>query len=220
MSISLSFNDKTYESAVSNPERESVFIGREGKEFFKKSILWILLDLFVTIFLIAVEYGLFKETIELFKLIIVASIAFVIFVIVLLFILSHVTILLLIAKYSYITIGSIYYAYKLVLMMIFLIKNESDISNFDLVIFCIILASIIPRIFGFYNIELLAKVCQKVDESKRVHEHERFIEKIGNKVDKGGYSRWSNTLEIERISDANASLELNKNNKEKKNNKK
>lgn len=220
MSISLSFNDKTYESAVSNPERESVFIGREGKEFFKKSILWILLDLFVTIFLIAVEYGLFKETIELFKLIIVASIAFVIFVIVLLFILSHVTILLLIAKYSYITIGSIYYAYKLVLMMIFLIQNESDISNFDLVIFCIILASIIPRIFGFYNIELLAKVCQKVDESKRVHEHERFIEKIGNKVDKGGYSRWSNTLEIERISDANASLELNKNNKEKTNNKK
>ena len=213
MSVSLSFNDKTMESAVSNPEPESVFIGREGEENFKKSILWILLDLFVTLFLIAVEYGLFEGKIEIFKLIIVVSIAFVIFVIVLLFVFSHITILVLIAKYSYITIGSIYYTYKLGLVIIYLIKNESDISNLDLVIFCIILASIIPRIFGFYNIELLVKVCQKVDESKRVHAHERFIEKIGNKVDKGGYSRWSNTLEIERISDANASLDLNKNKK-------
>ena len=91
------------------------------------------------------------------------------------------------------------------MMIIFLIDNESDISNFDLFIFVVVLASIIPRIMGFYNIELLAKVCAKVDDSRRVLEHEKFIERIGNKVDKGGYSRWSNTLEIERMSNANVS---------------
>jgi hypothetical protein len=204
MSVSASFGEKTNETAISNPERETVFIGREGTEHFKKSIIWIIIDIFVTIFLIAVEYGIIGESKrEIFKFIIIVSIAFVILVLILIFVLSHVTILVLIAKYVYITIGSIYYGYKLILVIIYLIKNDNDISNFDLVIFCVILASIMPRVFGFYNIELLAKVCEKVDDSRRLHEHEKLIEKIGEKVDKGGYSRWSNTLEIERISDEN-----------------
>ena len=204
MSVSASFGEKTNETAVSNPERETVFIGREGTENFKKSIIWLIIDIFVTIFLIAVEYGIIGDNQrDSFKFIIIASISFVILMLILIFVLSHVTILVLIAKYVYITIGSIYYGYKLILVIIYLIKNDNDISNFDLVIFCVILASIMPRVFGFYNIELLAKVCQKVDDSRRLHEHEKLIEKIGEKVDKGGYSRWSNTLEIERISDAN-----------------
>ena len=49
------------------------------------------------------------------------------------------------------------------------------------------------------------KVLRKVDDSKRILAHEKFIEKIGNKVDRGHYSRWSNTLEIERASNANIS---------------
>ena len=97
----------------------------------------------------------------------------------------------------------------MILIIIFLIENESDISNFDLVFFVVILASIIPRIVGFYNIELLAKVCKKVDEIKRVLAHEKFIEKIGNKVDRG-YSRWSNTLEIERVGSAQLNNEKDK----------
>lgn len=205
MSVSMSFNDKTVDSVVSNPEPEPVFIGREGTENFRKSILWILSDLVVTIFLIAVEFGLFTDDIEITNIVIIGSIALVIFACILIFVLSHVTILVLISKYLYIIIGSLYYAYKLLLMIIFLIDNESDISNLDLVIFVIVLASIIPRIMGFYNIELLVKVCRKVDDSRRILAHEKFIEKIGNKVDKGGYSRWSNTLEIERVSNANIS---------------
>ena len=205
MSVSMSFNDKTVDSVVSNPEPEPVFIGREGTENFRKAILWILSDLVVTMLLIAVEFGLFTDDLEVINLIIIGSIALVIFACIIIFVLSHVTILVLISKYAYIILGSIYYAYKLLLMIIFLIVNESDISNLDLVIFVIILASIIPRIMGFYNIELLIKVLRKVDDSKRILAHEKFIEKIGHKVDKGGYSRWSNTLEIERVSSANMS---------------
>ena len=205
MSVSMSFNDKTVDTQVSNPEPEPEFIGKEGTENFKKSVIWILIDFVVTIFLIAVEYDVFDGDIKTIKLIIVSSIAIVIFAFILIFVLSHVTILVIIAKYAYIILGSLYYAYKLLMMIIFLIDNESDISNFDLFIFVVVLASIIPRIMGFYNIELLAKVCAKVDDSRRVLEHEKFIERIGNKVDKGGYSRWSNTLEIERMSNANVS---------------
>ena len=205
MSVSMSFNDKTVDSVVSNPEPEPVFIGREGTENFRKAIIWILVDLVVTIALIAFEYGLFTDDIDIINLIIIGSIALVIFACILVFVLSHVTILVLLSKYVYIILGSLYYAYKLLQMIIFLIDNESDISNLDLVIFVIILASIIPRIMGFYNIELLIKVLRKVDDSKRILAHEKFIEKIGNKVDKGGYSRWSNTLEIERVSSANMS---------------
>ena len=157
MSVSMSFNDKTVDSVVSNPEPEPVVIGREGTENFRKSILWILSDLVVTIFLIAVEFGLFTDDIEITNIVIIGSIALVIFACILIFVLSHVTILVLISKYLYIIIGSLYYAYKLLLMIIFLIDNESDISNLDLVIFVIVLASIIPRIMGFYNIELLVK---------------------------------------------------------------
>ena len=205
MSVSMSFNDKTVDSQVSNPEPEPVFIGREGTENFRKSIMWILIDLIVTIFLILEEFGLFEGDIERIKLIIVLSIALVIFALIMIFVLSHITILVLLTKYFYIIVGSIYYAYKLLMAIIFLITNESDISNLNLVVFVIILASIIPRIMGFYNIELFAKVRQKVDESKRILDHEKLIEKIGNKVDRGGYSRWSNTLEIERLSSANIS---------------
>ncbi len=205
MSVSMSFNDKTVDSQVSNPEPEPVFIGREGTENFRKSIMWILIDLIVTIFLILEEFGLFEGDIERIKLIIVLSIALVIFALIMIFVLSHITILVLLTKYFYIIVGSIYYAYKLLMAIIFLITNESDISNLNLVVFVIILASIIPRIMGFYNIELFAKVCKKVDEIKRILDHEKLIEKIGNKVDRGGYSRWSNTLEIERLSSANIS---------------
>ena len=205
MSVSMSFNDKTVDSQVSNPEPEPVFIGREGTENFRKSIMWILIDLIVTIFLILEEFGLFEGDIERIKLIIVLSIALVIFALIMIFVLSHITILVLLTKYFYIIVGSIYYAYKLLMAIIFLITNESDISNLNLVVFVIILASIIPRIMGFYNIEIFAKVRQKVDESKRILDHEKLIEKIGNKVDRGGYSRWSNTLEIERLSSANIS---------------
>ena len=87
-------------------------------------------------------------------------------------------------------------------MIIYLINNEDGISNLALVFFLIILASIVPRVFGFYNIEALEKVCKKVDDNKRILAHEKFIEKIGNKVDFGN-SRWSNTLEIERASSLN-----------------
>ena len=205
MSVSMSFNDKTVDSQVSNPEPEPVFIGREGTENFRKSIMWILIDLIVTIFLILEEFGLFEGDIERIKLIIVLSIALVIFALIMIFVLSHITILVLLTKYFYIIVGSIYYAYKLLMAIIFLITNESDISNLNLVVFVIILASIIPRIMGFYNIEIFAKVRQKVDESKRILAHEKLIEKIGNKVDRGEYSRWSNTLEIERLSSANIS---------------
>ena len=189
MSVSMSFNDKTVDSVVSNPEPEPVFIGREGTENFRKAIIWILVDLVVTIALIAFEYGLFTDDIDIINLIIIGSIALVIFACILVFVLSHVTILVLLSKYVYIILGSLYYAYKLLQMIIFLIDNESDISNLDLVIFVIILASIIPRIMGFYNIELLVKVLRKVDDSKRILAHEKFIEKIGNKVDRGHYSR-------------------------------
>ena len=216
MSVSMSFNDKTVDSAVSNPEPEPVFIGKEGTENFKKSITWVLIDLIATIFLILVEFGLFDGEIEIMNLIIVLIIALVIFAIVIVFVLSHVTTLVIISKYAYIIIGSLYYAYKLLKAIIYLITNNSEISNLDLVVFVIILASIIPRILGFYNIELLAKVCKKVDESKRILAHEKLIEKIGNKVDRGGYSRWSNTLEIERVSNANVSGVLEKDAKNKK----
>ena len=199
----MSFNDKTVDTVVSNPEPEPEFIGKEGVDNFKKSVMWILIDLFLTIFLILEEYGLFKGDLKTIKVIVVSSIALVLFAIILIFVLSHVTILVIISKYMYIILGSLYYSYKLLLMIIFLIQNESDISNLDLVFFVIILSSIIPRILGFYNIEQLERVCKKVDNSKRVLAHEKFVEKIENKVDRGGYSRWSNTLEIERISSEN-----------------
>lgn len=203
MSVSMSSNDKTVDTVESNPEPEPEFVAKEGEENFKKAVMWILIDLILTIFLILEEYGLFKGDLKTIQVIVISSIAIVLFAIILLFVLSHVTILVIISKYMYIILGSLYYAYKLLFMIIFLIQNESDISNLDLVFFVIILSSIIPRILGFYNIEQLERVCKKVDNSKRVIAHGKLIEKIENKVERGNYSRWSNTLEIERIGSEN-----------------
>ena len=202
MSQSVSFYDRTFDTQVSNPEPEPVFIGKEGKSNFIKALICISVDFVVTIFLIFIQYGLFEifeDNIKKTNLIIVGSIAFVFFVCILIFVISHVTILVTITKYAYIIIGAIYYGYRVILMIIYLINNEKGISNLALVFFLIILASIVPRVFAFYNIESLEKVCKKVDDNKRILAHEKFIEKIGNKVDVGN-SRWSNTLEIERFS--------------------
>ena len=204
MAQSLSFNERTYDSIISNPEPEPVFISREGHSNYIKAVICIVVDFFVTIFLIFVQYGLFgifEEEMN-FKLIaIISSIAFAFFACVLIFVISHITILVIISKYMYILVGGIYYGYRLTLMIIYLVKNEKGISTGGLIFFIIILASILPRVFGFYNIEILAKVCKKVDDNKRILEHEKFVEKIGNKIDnRHSYSRWSNTLEIGRTS--------------------
>ena len=204
MEQTLSFNEKTYDSIISNPEPEPVFISREGHSNYIKAVICIVVDFFVTIFLIFVQYGLFgifEEEMN-FKLIaIISSIAFAFFACVLIFVITHKTILVIISKYMYILVGGIYYGYRLTLMIIYLVKNEKGISTGGLIFFIIILASILPRVFGFYNIEILAKVCKKVDDNKRILEHEKFVEKIGNKIDnRHSYSRWSNTLEVGRTS--------------------
>ena len=203
--VQKSFNgDMSIYSSVSNPVPDAVIIGEEGKDKFKYSIIWILVDLFATIILVLVEYknlGLSGES-SLTACIIEACICVFILLLFLIFVLSHKTILSLIAKYSYISIGGLYYLYKLVKMIMYLIQNEADISNIALVKFCLILASIVPRIFAFNYIESYGQVLARVDESRRMEEHEKFLEKIGNKIDKG-YSRWSNTLEVERASNAN-----------------
>ena len=205
MSHSMSFNDKTYDTQVSNPEPEPVFIGKEGKPNFTKALICISVDLVLTIFLIFVQYGLFgifEDKLDENNLIINGSIAAVFFALIIIFVILRSTTLVIIAKFSYIIIGSIYYGYRVILMIIYLIEKESGISDEALIFFIIILATIIPRVFGYYNIDSLAKVCKKVDDNKRILEHERFVEKLGNKIDVG-YSRWSNTLTIERASSAN-----------------
>jgi hypothetical protein len=210
MSTSNSFQDKTVYSRVSNPEPEPVFVGKEGKNYFEKSVIYILIDLIITILLIFEEYGLIqsKDELQLTPLVLISMIAIVFFLIILIFIISHITILVIIAKFAYIVLGSIYYCYKLVLKIILLIKNEANLSNLDLLFFIITLASIVPRIIGFCNIEQLELVCKKVDDSKRILAHEKFVEKIGDRVDRGRNIGWSQTL-IDRTSTANKVEEKN-----------
>ena len=196
MAQSLSFNEKTFDTVVSNPEPEPVFISKEGISNFIKALMCICVDLVVTIFLIFVQYGLFgifEEKLNITYIIIIGTVSLAFFACILIFVISHVTILVIISKYAYIGIGSAYYGYRLTLMIIYLIKNEKGISNGALVFFIIILATIMPRVFGFYNIEQLVKVCKKVDENRRILAHDKFVEKLGNKIDVG-YSQWSNTL--------------------------
>ena len=145
---------------------------------------------------------MFEDEIKTTNLVIVGIIAFVFFICIIIFVVSHITILVTISKFAYIIVGGIYYGYRVVLMVIYLIENESGISNIALVFFLLVLATIVPRVFAFYNLESLEAVCKKVDDNKRILEHEKFIERIGNKVDYGN-SRWSNTLEVERISNFN-----------------
>ena len=210
MSQSVSFNNQNNETMVSNPEPEPVFIGREGKTNFIKAIICIGVDFIVTIFLIFVECGLFKifeEELKKIKLVIMGVIAFAFFICIIAFVISHITILVLISKYVYISVGAAYYIYKLAIMIIYLIQNEKGLSNTALVFFIIILATIIPRVFGFYNIELLVKVCKKVDDNRRILEHEKFVEKLGNRID-AGISRWSNATN-ERWSNVNQEKDKN-----------
>ena len=93
-----------------------------------------------------------------FKLIaIISFIAFAFFACVLIFVITHKTILVIISKYMYILVGGIYYGYRLTLMIIYLVKNEKGISTGGLIFFIIILDSILPRVFEMYNIEILDK---------------------------------------------------------------
>ena len=207
MSQIMSFND----TMISNPEPEPVFVSKEGKSNFIKAIICISVDFLTTIFLIFIQYGLFQifeEKLQTNYIVIIGTIAFAFFAFIISFIISHVTILVIISKFSYIIIGSLYYGYKVILMIIYLIENEDGISNLALVFFIIILGTIVPRAFAFYNLESLEKVCKKVDESKRILNHQKFFEKLGKKIDYGiGNSRWSNALAIERTSNVNSSID-------------
>ena len=58
MDLSASINEKSYDTRVSNPEPEPVFISREGQQNFIKALICIIVDFIATIFLIFVQYGL------------------------------------------------------------------------------------------------------------------------------------------------------------------
>ena len=78
---------------------------------------------------------IFEDELKTIYIIIIGSIAFAFFAFVIIFVISHITILVAISKYAYIIIGSIYYAYKVIIMIIYLIDNEEGISDIALVFF-------------------------------------------------------------------------------------
>ena len=96
----MSFND----TMISNPEPEPVFVSREGKSNFIKAIICISVDFLTTIFLIFIQYGLFQifeEKLQTNYIVIIGTIAFAFFAFIISFIISHVTILVIISKFSY-----------------------------------------------------------------------------------------------------------------------
>ena len=191
--------DRTMDSMISNPEPEPQFISKEGKNYFIKSTVYILIDLLLSILYIFEEYSgllknLFEHDLNLFLLILFSSITLLAFIIIIILIMTHITICVKIGRYIYIILGLADLLYKIILKIIYFIRKSKNIPIQDIIVFVIILVSIFPRCLAFCNIEKFEKVCKKVDESRRVLLHEKFVEKIGEKVDKGRYSRWSNTI--------------------------
>ena len=191
--------DQTMDSRISNPEPEPQFISKEGKNYFIKSTVYILIDLIISILYIFEEYsGLFydllKHELNLLLLIIFSFITLLVFIIIIILIITHITIFVKIGRYIYSILGFADLLYKIIIKIIYFIGNSKNIPTPDIIIFIIILVWIALRCFAFCNIENFEKVCKKVDESRRVLLHEKFVEKIGEKVDKGRYSRWSNTV--------------------------
>ena len=194
-------------SNISNPIADKDLFGKENKRLYKIIILFITLDFILNELIIINDSEIIspndlKKSLLFFLFYTLISI--IIFFSILLFIYLNKLLLNKIIRFSYLIIGILYYIYQVIMSIINFANIDFNLTTFNIIVFIIISLTIIPRIVGFLYIKIYEINIIKIDNAKVAEEHEMFIEKVVNKLDR---STTSNIKENELEKELNKSDE-------------
>ena len=185
--------DSAY-SAVESPPTDLELKTKEAKSRFYFMLIFIGIDYIMSVLIIINESYFFKDKendIILFIIKISCLTVFLLLVIILTFLLKQK--LTKIIRYVYIIVLGLYYLFEIVWNIKSFIDDFEGTDWVDLVFFFVILLTIIPRLFVFYNIDLLIIKINEIYDFKYGEEHDQFRQNLENKMEDRDNTNWSKT---------------------------
>ena len=181
-------------SAVEAPPSDLELRIKEAKKIYYNMLIFLGIDYLLSVLIIIKESNLLSDDENDYTLLIIKTVSltvfFLFFMISLCFFKLRLTKII---KYIYIIIVILYYLYELFVNVKGFIKEFSDTNWVDMVAFLFALLTIIPRIFFFYNIDLLIIKIVEIDDCRKGEEHDNFRENLENKMERGEDTNWSKT---------------------------
>ena len=195
-------------SIISNPVPDEELLIMEGDKKLNIILIYIAIDLILTLLIILQEYDFLKELINTdILLFFIKSIVCILLLGLVIFLYClHNFYIAIFARFSYLIIGIIYYISKFVFKLLNLFKEEevgtqsedqeaeeleNEINIIDIIFLTLHLFTIIPRILAFYFCREYIEKLRKLRQIKIEEEHDNFVEKIASRIE-NGYTRWSN----------------------------
>ena len=220
MSIRPTERNETVYSSVQTPLTDLELKTKEAKTIYYYMILFIAIDYVVSVLVIMKESYFFKSSkkndINLFLIKIISLTVFFLFIVIsLLFLNLKLTKVI---RYVYIIVLAIYYLFEIFMNIRYFIQHFSEANWVDMIFFLFILLTIIPRLFFFYNIDILIIKIIEIEDFKKGEEHDKLRQNLENKMERGDDTNWSKTsLPTERKQQsqflAGANSSANKSNK-------
>jgi len=189
-------------SVTSNPMSDKALFNEENKKFYKIIIIVIIIDFILNELIILHDYILIsflegdneedkdkdndnqKSEPELLLFFLFTILSIIIFGLILYVLYLKKLILSKIARFCYLIIGILYYAYQVIIKFIYFGETGFELSPFNIVFFIIVSLTVIPRIMGFLYIRVLERSIVKLDKAKIDEDHVNFIEKVANNLDR------------------------------------
>lgn len=190
----------TVYSAMSNTQSDLEIKMAEVNQIFHRLVIYTIVDFILSILLNLHEAHLFNEekfdTIRFIIETCIITILLLIFFVIILFYSPFATKL---SKKFYLAFAIIYFLYKLFLHIKRFTDDFDKISAIDLLFFFVTLVTIIPRVVYYYYMDLFSEKLTEMVETKKCEDHDQLVERLGNKMDRGQDTKWSeNSLSFDR----------------------
>ena len=165
-------------------ESDRVLFKKESVKFYKIVLFLVIGDFLLTEFIFIHDYFIKKPPIGKTNFIAYSLTTVIFFILLLIFLYLEKSILSKIARFSYLIIGLSFFIYEVVEKMIKLNDNGFNMEAADYILFIVLALSIIPKITGFLYIRIFERSIIKMEAAKLAEEHEMFIEKVSEKLDR------------------------------------
>jgi hypothetical protein len=198
-------------SNVSNPIPEDVLMNKKVKKGFIMLLIVLLLDLVISLIFNLLNIIFLNEKTLRNKLILVFIFLFIfyIFFIIMFYIKKSNILYFLIFGFCLLifTIFEFYYQIKIMKNTDKYMKDRYINYNLDVFILISIIVSVVVRFVIIYCLKSYKLKLFKLENFQRLIEHENFVEKIENRVDKS--NRWSEASKKTNSYLYNSSAEIN-----------
>ena len=165
-------------------ESDRVLFKKESVKFYKIVLFLVIGDFLLTEFIFIHDYFIKEPPIEKTNFIAYTLTTVIFFILLLIFLYLEKSILSKIARFSYLIIGLSFFIYEVVEKMIKLNDDGFNMKAADYILFIVLALSIIPKITGFLYIRIFERSIIKMEAAKLAEEHEMFIEKVSEKLDR------------------------------------